>query len=84
MRTMIAAGALFAVLQTPAGAFFFPERPQDAPWCLNAVYSNTVDCAFESYRQCSATLEGIGGYCFRNLRQFAERSRPARGRRTRN
>lgn len=68
MRTLMAAGALLAMLYSPAAAFLFPERSQDAPWCLYYGYNSTVDCAYYNYQQCAITNEGLGGYCFQNPR----------------
>jgi hypothetical protein len=78
IRTVLAAGVLLALWQSPAAAFFFPERSQNAPWCMNSGYDGQVDCAFANYRQCAITLEGIGGYCFRNPRLFFAEPRPWR------
>ena len=40
------------------------------PWC--AYYgrfgTQATNCGFTSYRQCMATVSGIGGYCDRNPR----------------
>jgi hypothetical protein len=79
MRLMIAAALLLMGSLTPAGAFFFPERPQTAPWCFNAVFGNTVDCAFFSLEECEAMRSGVGGYCYENPRAaYGERRRAKR------
>jgi hypothetical protein len=68
MRLLIAAGALLAVLQTPAAAFI--GRVHNAPWCVNYVYlENIVDCAYYSLEECEAARSGVGGYCSENLRR---------------
>ena len=83
MRILIAAGALVAMLQTPAAAFF--DRDLNAPWCLEySFFEGAVECGFYSYRQCEDTRVGVGGYCFENPRvAVAQRERRAQRRRYR-
>jgi hypothetical protein len=78
MRMIIAAGVLLATMQS-AAALFSWERPQNAPWCLNAVFAGWVDCGYYSYRQCDAALSGLGGYCSENLWALARERRGRRG-----
>jgi hypothetical protein len=43
------------------------QSAYDYPWC--AVYTNksgATACYYASYRQCMATMFGIGGYCIRS------------------
>jgi len=43
------------------------QSPYDYPWC--AVYTNRSGasaCYYSSFRQCMATMNGIGGYCIQN------------------
>jgi hypothetical protein len=79
MRMLIAAGALLAMLQS-AQALFSWERPQTAPWCLEATYAGWVDCGYFSYRQCESARSGIGGYCRENLWRPVREQRARRGR----
>ena len=80
MRILIAAGALLAVLQTPAAAFF--DRDLNAPWCLEySFHENMVECGYYSFRQCEATRSGVGGYCFENPRVTVVRRPGVRERR---
>jgi hypothetical protein len=46
-----------------------PAQAQNYPWC--AVYSGGAmggarNCGFTSFRQCMATVSGIGGFCEQN------------------
>lgn len=53
------AGALLAA--SPAGA------EVQYPWC--AQYKKPIDatnCGFVTYRQCQATISGVGGFCYQN------------------
>ena len=50
------------------------QSPYDYPWC--AIYTNRSGaqaCYYASYRQCMATMEGIGGYCIPNPYQRERR-----------
>lgn len=43
------------------------QSAYDYPWC--AIYTNRSGaqaCYYASYRQCMATMRGIGGYCIRS------------------
>jgi len=43
------------------------QSPYDYPWCaLRGDRSGAQSCYFTSYRQCMASLRGIGGTCIRN------------------
>jgi Protein of unknown function (DUF3551) len=54
-------GALTAAI-FPAAA----QSPTSYPWCARSAKmdSGGTSCYFTSYRQCMATLSGLGGYCF--------------------
>ena len=60
--------ALFAIFATtPLMLGGPPAAAQEYPWC--AVYGwTTSNCGFVSFRQCQATISGIGGICERNPR----------------
>lgn len=66
MRILIAAGALLALLTTPAAAFF--GHSYNEKWCLgyNYVLGDFLDCSYYTRRQCEATRSGLGGACIRN------------------
>jgi hypothetical protein len=59
-----------AIPVTPAAAIEYP-------WCAQYGYSGQGgrNCGFSTYRQCMATVSGIGGSCERN--QFYQ-GRPRR------
>ncbi len=46
-----------------------PAQAQEYPWC--AQYSGRDgggrNCGFATYRQCMASVSGVGGFCERNL-----------------
>jgi hypothetical protein len=50
----------------------FAPRPAAAvynfPWCATYYDSNVVSCAYTSFRQCMATISGVGGLCTQNIR----------------
>jgi hypothetical protein len=65
----------FAFLFVTAAALSAISIPaaqaQNYPWC--AYYNNTgVNCGFQTFAQCQATISGIGGTCEPNT-QFQER-----------
>jgi hypothetical protein len=60
----------------------FAQSAYDYPWC--ATYTKTsgaVSCYYTSFRQCMATMSGIGGTCVRNPYDSAERRWEPRSRR---
>lgn len=84
MRILIAAGALLALLSAPAAAFPFFGRTYNEKWCLgyNEALSGLLDCSYYTWRQCEATLSGVGGFCVRNADwSMAERTWHPRRRR---
>jgi hypothetical protein len=70
MRKLIYAfGALGLALLAQAGAVQPAAAEVIYPWC--AHYSGrgmggAPSCGFVSYRQCMATISGMGGYCAEN------------------
>lgn len=64
MRVLILIAAAATVLS-------WAPRPSEAAynraWCAKyADYGGITSCAFDTYRQCLATLSGIGGSCVEN------------------
>jgi len=64
MQKILAAAAILLPLLIGA-----PAKAQTYyPWC--AVYGSTAggasNCGFVSFRQCMATVSGMGGFCQRN------------------
>lgn len=57
---LIAAATLTLLGQAPAQAATY------YPWCAWYDWS-TSNCGFTSYRQCLATISGVGGECRRNV-----------------
>jgi hypothetical protein len=61
-----------AILASAAFSLIVAASPQaqaevQYPWC--AQYRRPLDatnCGFVSYRQCLATISGVGGICYRN------------------
>jgi len=63
----VAAAVVAAVLLAGASQTASAQSPYAYPWC--AKYTSRVDatsCYFTSYRQCEATVSGIGGYCYQS------------------
>ena len=48
------------------------------PWCANWAYTGSLECAFNSFEQCMASISGMGGYCIRNPRYSADETGPRR------
>jgi hypothetical protein len=77
MRFAVSGGILSAALlgATLGTASLADVRPAQAaevvyPWC--AYYGRTTrNCGFVSFRQCLATIQGIGGSCEMNPRYNA-------------
>lgn len=59
MRAIVLAAMLFAALT------LFANSAQAAPWCAH-FSTGYNDCSFYSFRQCMATISGVGGYCSQN------------------
>ena len=59
MRAIALAAMLFAALT------LFGNSAQAAPWCAH-FSTGLNDCSFHSFRQCMATISGVGGYCLQN------------------
>jgi hypothetical protein len=59
MRAIVLAAMLFAAL------LLFGNAAQAAPWCAH-FSTGFNDCSFYSFRQCMATISGVGGYCLQN------------------
>lgn len=73
--------SVFAALALACVWIALPVTPAAAieyPWCAQYGYSGQGgrNCGFSTYRQCMATVSGIGGYCERN--QFYQGKRPRR------
>jgi hypothetical protein len=66
MKTVFAALALAglaALTASPASA----QRAGAFPWCAGNTGNPTSNCGFTSYRQCMASVQGMGGMtCRRN------------------
>ena len=66
IRISVKLAALIAAVTVMAAAT--PVRAEvQYPWC--AQYRRPIDatnCGFVNYRQCMATISGIGGICYRN------------------
>ena len=63
MRAMLLMAVGAAVLSLGGCA----NRPQHGAWC--AVFNGDAgptSCEFATWRQCQATVSGVGGYCARN------------------
>ena len=57
------AGLAITGLTGPGAA----QSPYDYPWCaLRGDRGGGQSCYFQTYRQCQASLVGIGGTCIRN------------------
>lgn len=76
---LVASAALFAI----AGAA--PASATDYPWCQRTFNNGgTPQCTFMTFRQCQATISGIGGDCIQNPRMAYGSYRPAPRRNPRN
>jgi hypothetical protein len=64
MRQFTAATALTLGLLLGTG---LRAEAREYPWCAYYDWS-TYNCGFVSFRQCLATISGIGGWCQRNPR----------------
>ncbi len=70
---IFAAGAALLALAAPSA-----KAEVEYPWCAKYGRFGTQaeNCGFSTYRQCLATISGIGGYCARNPRYQARAKRP--------
>jgi hypothetical protein len=61
---------LYAAVLLGFAATALPVTPVAAaieyPWCAQYGWKGGRNCGFSTYRQCMATVSGIGGYCERN------------------
>jgi hypothetical protein len=78
MTKLIYAAVAFASLTAATAVVQPAEAATEYPWC--AQYGRWGgggrNCGFTSYRQCMATVSGIGGFCVRN--EFYPARRPPR------
>ena len=68
MRVLIISGAVALAFIVQAGA---PAQAREYPWCARYDWT-TYNCGFVSFRQCLATVGGIGGGCQPNPRYVGE------------
>ncbi|HMJ44627.1 MAG TPA: DUF3551 domain-containing protein [Pseudolabrys sp.] len=56
------------VLASLTATWATPAAAVEYPWCAQYGWSGQGgrNCGFSTYRQCMATVSGIGGYCERN------------------
>jgi len=60
--TLVLTAAALAIHARPAAAY-------DYPWCAQYTdFSGAMNCGFNTFQQCLATVRGIGGYCVANPR----------------
>ena len=65
MRAFLGSLALFVLLGSAAPSF--AQSAYDYPWCsVRGGFNGAQTCYFSTYRQCMATISGIGGTCIRN------------------
>lgn len=63
MRSLLFASVALAALST------VPASAKDYTWCQRSrATGGEPQCSFNSYRQCQATVSGIGGSCVKNPR----------------
>jgi hypothetical protein len=68
MRLFIVFGAVAVALIAQAGV---QAEAREYPWCARYDWT-TYNCGFVSFRQCLATISGIGGRCEPNPRYVGE------------
>ncbi len=68
MRLFIVSAALALALIAQAG---IEAQAGEYPWCARYDWT-TYNCGFVSFRQCLATIGGIGGRCEPNPRYVGE------------
>jgi hypothetical protein len=73
MRKVIISGAVATLTLSVAA----PVQAREYPWCARYDWT-TSNCGFVSFRQCLATISGVGGRCEPNPRFVAEPRRRAR------
>jgi hypothetical protein len=63
VRTFTAAATIATVLLINVDG-----PAQATPWCAWFTgYSYNYDCSYYTFEQCLATINGVGGYCARNV-----------------
>jgi Protein of unknown function (DUF3551) len=78
MRIVAMTAILVVTLLAAAGT----RHAQAAPWC--AWYNAYArDCGYYTFEQCLATIRGVGGYCARNVYDYATPYQPRRDKRHR-
>jgi hypothetical protein len=60
--------AVLAAVVTMAFALGGCSTPPNRAWCAYVYDHGTIDCAYDTYEQCQATVFGAGGYCSQNPR----------------
>lgn len=67
MRVTIMSGVLAFATLLGCASESMAQSAYSYPWC--AIYTNRSGaqaCYYRSYRECMATMEGIGGYCIQS------------------
>lgn len=75
-RLVLAAGALAAALVAQL-SWSPPAQAREYPWCARYDWT-TYNCGFVSFRQCLATIQGMGGICEPNPRYVGPAAAPRR------
>ena len=70
MRNLTLSSVFALLLLSAAGS----GAANAAAWC--AWYdAYTYNCGFHTFEQCLATVRGVGGTCYRNVRSYGEPAR---------
>jgi len=54
------------------------STPPSRAWCAQVYDHGTVDCAYDTFEQCQATVRGAGGFCQQNPGRVIEGPRSRR------
>lgn len=76
MRSLLMCAAASAAIGATAYGAISPARAEvEYPWCAEMTADPTgsvENCGFTTRAQCESYINGIGGYCQRNLRYPAQ------------
>jgi hypothetical protein len=76
MKSLIIAAAAAVVVLSAAA----PATARSYQWCQRTqATGGNPQCSFTSFRQCQASISGVGGDCIRNPGQASRRGMNTRG-----
>ena len=68
MRTLLLSSVLALALSATMAADASAGRGPIYPWCAFYSGDGVDECMYSTVAQCRASVSGVGGFCYQNLR----------------